>query len=80
MLLLALTCIGQSFPASPTVEHQLIEGTNVYLIPPQTFSPSDNFKGFQDPSDPYSMLMLMEIPGPFSEASEGFNTEILEKK
>lgn len=45
------------------------------MIPPISFKPSSNFKGFQDPEDPTSMIMTMEIPGPFAEATKGFNSE-----
>ena len=77
LLLLQLACFGQTLPEILTQEHQLIKGTNIHLVPPPSFSASDNFKGFQDPNDPYSMLMVVEIPGPFSEVTEGFKAELM---
>lgn len=62
---------------SPSNDHLQIKGTQVFLIPPEGFSASSNFKGFQNPEDPTSMIMLVEIPGPFSEISAGFNEEQL---
>lgn len=47
------------------------------MIPPAGFEPSPNFQGFHHPSNPSSMIMLMEIPGPFEEISKGFNSEML---
>ncbi len=62
---------------APTAEHQLVEGTNISIIPPKDFLPSPEFKGFKNPNDPTSMIMVMEIPGPFSEVSKGFNEEMM---
>lgn len=60
-----------------TDNHQLIEGTNAYLVPPAGFIVSENFKGFQNPDDPTSMIMLMEVPGPISEVTGGFTAEAM---
>jgi len=65
---------------APSPKHLLIDGTNVNMIPPEGFLPSENFKGFQNPEDPYSMIMLMEIPGPYEEVSAGFSEENLIKQ
>lgn len=62
---------------APTKAHQLIPGTNVYVIPPTGFSVSENFTGFQNPEDPTSMVMVMSIPGPFAAVSGGFNEEMM---
>ena len=62
---------------APTEDHQQIPGTQVYLIPPEDFDSSPNFKGFQNPEDPTSMIMAVEIPGPYAEVSAGFNEEQL---
>ena len=62
---------------SPSNDHLQIKGTQVFLIPPEGFSPSENFKGFQNPEDPTSMIMLVEIPGPFGEIAKGFTQDQL---
>ena len=66
--------------SKPTENHILIKGTNIYLIPPKDYIESSNFKGFQSPNSQTSMIMVMEIPGPFSEVSKGFNSEMLATK
>ena len=63
-----------------TAEHMTIEGSNVKMIPPTGYAQSENFMGFQNPEDAYSMIMLMEIPGPFDEVATGFNEEMLSQK
>jgi len=77
LLSISLTAFGQELPKEKSKEHKQIEGTNIFMIPPISFKPSSNFKGFQDPDDPTSMIMTMEIPGPFAEATKGFNSETL---
>lgn len=62
---------------SPSSDHLQIKGTQVFLVPPDRFSPSTNFKGFQNPEDPTSMIMLVEIPGPFGEIAKGFTEDQL---
>lgn len=62
---------------SPTEAHQLVPGTNIYLIPPTNFSVSENFTGFQNPEDPTSMIMVVSMPGPFDQVSAGFTEEML---
>lgn len=59
----------------PTDNHTLIKGTNIYLIPPKDYIESTNFKGFQSPNSQTSMIMVMVIPGPFSEVTKGFNSK-----
>lgn len=81
-IIFSLVCIwtaafSQSFPDSLTSDHQLVGGTNIYMVPPDSFALSEAFKGFQNPADPTSMIMIMEIPGPFSEITKGFNEEML---
>ncbi|MEM9985056.1 MAG: hypothetical protein AAF804_08160 [Bacteroidota bacterium] len=71
---------GQDFPKQKTEDHQSIRGTYLYLIPPDDFLPSTKFKGFQDPSDPFSMIMVMEIPGPIEKLEQGFNPELMATK
>ncbi len=82
-LIIANVCLNaQQFNAleQATSEHITIEGSNVSMIPPPEFAPSENFKGFQNPEDPYSMIMLLEIPGPYEEISTGFNEEKLKEQ
>ncbi len=74
-ILTHLLGVGQTFPDSLTANHQLVQGTNLYLVPPASFLPSTNFKGFQHSSDQTSMIMVMEIPGPFSEVTKGFRSK-----
>ena len=50
------------------------------MVPPVSFEISYNFKGFQNPTDQTSMVMILEIPGPFSEVSKGFNNEMLKSR
>ena len=63
-----------------TKEHVLIKGTNISMIPPTDFESSESFKGFQDPDDPSSMIMVVEIPGPFAGVTQGFTKEALSQK
>ncbi len=66
--------------SEPSTNHKLIKGTNIYLIPPKDFIESANFKGYQNPNSQTSIIMIMEIPGPFGEVSKGFNAEMLSSK
>lgn len=50
------------------------------MVPPVSFQSSSNFKGFQNPIDQTSMIMAMEIPGPYSEVTKGFNSEMLKTR
>lgn len=59
---------------------QQVPGTNVYMEVPEGFTLSENFKGFNKSSDPYSMIMLTEFPGPFREISKGFIEETMVPK
>ncbi|MEM6631975.1 MAG: hypothetical protein AAF694_20025 [Bacteroidota bacterium] len=64
-------------PEEASESHIRVPGTGVFLIPPPNFEPSENFKGFQSPADQTSMIMVMEIPGPYQEVSAGFREEHL---
>lgn len=81
-LFLAISIIdyGQTLPKEKTDKHQQINGTNLFMVPPVSFEISNNFKGFQNPTDQTSMVMILEIPGPFSEVSKGFNNEMLKSR
>ena len=70
-----------------TTEHISVAGTKVSLIPPVGFQKSVNFFGFQQ-NDNNSSIMVLEMPGSFSEISKaftksGFQTkgiELIDKK
>ena len=75
ILCISLLGMGQELPSEKTENHRQIEGMNIFIVPPPFFVPSLNFKGFQNPLDQTSMIMAMEIPGPYSEVTKGFNPE-----
>ncbi len=78
--LLTLTnflAFGQEFPKEKTKDHSQIKGTNIFIIPPTSFESSNRFKGFYNPYDPYSIIMVTEIPGPYQEVTKGFNSKTL---
>ncbi|WP_299704017.1 hypothetical protein [uncultured Pontibacter sp.] len=80
LLSISLIGFGQSPPKEKSENHIQIKGTNIFMIPPFSFEPSSNFKGFQNSKDQTTMIMVMEIPGPYSEVSKGFNSEMLKTK
>lgn len=49
-----------------------VKGTRVWIIPPHGFSESTTFKGFKPVNSESSMIMINEIPGPYSEIIKGF--------
>jgi len=67
-------------PIERSEHHVPIKGTNIFMVPPDTFEPSKNFKGFQNPTDPTSMIMVTEVPGPYSEITKGFKAEMLKER
>ncbi|TRZ42321.1 hypothetical protein [Robertkochia solimangrovi] len=71
---------AQQFPKSVTEDHRLIAGTNISVIPPDGFEAATAFKGFRSPEDDASMIMVVTIPGPFSEVSKGFSPEMMETR
>lgn len=72
-LLITISSFGQiELNNIKTSEHKLIVGTNIYLIPPPQFNSAKNFKGFQQDESGAS-INVMEIPGPYSEISMGFD-------
>ncbi len=75
MLSVAILGFGQTFPAAKTAEHHLIAGTNILMIPPSGFVPAKIFKGFSSQSDPASMIMIMEIQGPYEEVAKSINDD-----
>ena len=59
---LSIIVFGQDFSKEKTENHIKVEGTNISMIPPASFEVSGNFKGFQNPIDKTSMIIIMEIP------------------
>jgi hypothetical protein len=59
-----------------TDNHKQIAGTKFFLIPPTGFINATSFQGFQQINSGASLL-VMEIPGPFSESTKGFNEQRL---
>jgi hypothetical protein len=53
-----------------TSDHQNIIGTKISLIPPKGFLKATNFLGLQQ-TQSGSTIMILDIPGPFSEVSKG---------
>lgn len=81
-LLLSISFIvfGQDFLKEKTETHIQINGTNIFMIPPTSFESTTNYKGFQNPNDQTSMIMVTEIPGPYLQVSAGYNFEMLQKQ
>jgi len=77
LLLIAQFGFSQELPEVKSANHIQINGTNIFMIPPTSYESSTNFKGFQDPNDQTAMIMTIEIPGPYSEVTMGFNAETL---
>jgi hypothetical protein len=80
LLAFSLVGFGQELPKEKSENHIQIKGTNIFMVPPTSFESSSNFKGFQNPNDQSSMIMAIEIPGPYSEVSKGFNSEMMQKQ
>jgi hypothetical protein len=57
-----------------TDKHKQVNGTNCFLVPPTGFIDATSFQGFQQLNSGASIL-IMEIPGPFSESTKGFNEQ-----
>ncbi|RLD21253.1 MAG: hypothetical protein DRI69_04575 [Bacteroidetes bacterium] len=81
IVILSLAIVSQaqnlnSYEAA-TDTHVLIRGTNISMIPPKTYVLSEEFKGFHNPADQTSMIMIMELPIPYQETSTGFTREEL---
>ena len=60
-------------------EHQNIKGTKISLIPPKGFTDGLNFLGLQQ-IESGSSIMILDIPGPYSEISIGITKENLLSK
>lgn len=57
-----------------TNEHLNVSGTKVSLIPPKGFIKASNFLGLQQ-SESGSSIMILDVPGPFTETSKGLTKE-----
>ena len=74
-LLTFSTIFGQTKTTNTlTAEHINIEGTKISLIPPDGFIKATNFLGLQQ-NQSGSTIMVLDIPGPFSETSKGLTKE-----
>lgn len=80
LLLWSIIGFGQELSKVKSEKHVQIEGTNIFMVPPSSFESSSNFKGFQNPEDPTSMIMVMEIPGPYTEVNKGFKTDMMKAR
>lgn len=74
-ILLLSPSVGQNnIENKLTAEHVNISGTKISLIPPKGFIKAPNFLGFQQ-TESGSSIMIVDIPGPFSETSKGLTKE-----
>lgn len=84
LLALGLSAVLISFPQkkldnTKSDKHQQVNGTKFFLVPPEGFVQSNTFQGFQHVGNSSSIL-VMEIPGPFSDVTAGFNAEGLKSQ
>ncbi len=80
LLFIGLTTFGQKkIDNKLTEEYQNIKGTKISLIPPKGFTDGLNFLGLQQ-SESGSSIMIIDIPGPYSEVSAGITKENLLSK
>ena len=62
-----------------TPKHQLITGSDYWMIPPDNFVPASNFQGFQQESTGATIL-LVEVAVPIHATTLGFNKDLLAKE
>lgn len=75
LVFISLTVWGQrKIENKLTNEHQNIKGTKVSLIPPKEFTDGLNFLGLQQ-AESGSSIMILDIPGPYSETAKGITEE-----
>jgi len=80
LVFISLTVCGQKkIENKLTDEHQNIKGTKVSLIPPKGFTDGINFLGLQQ-TENGSSIMILDIPGPYSETSKGITKENMLRK
>lgn len=74
-LLTFSTLFGQTVRNNDlTAKHINITGTKISIIPPDGFIKATNFLGLQQ-TQSGSTIMVLDIPGPFSETSKGMTKE-----
>lgn len=75
LVLMSLIVLGQKkIDNKLSEEHKNINGTKISLIPPKGFTVGLNFLGLQQ-TESGSSIMVLDIPGPFSETSKGITKE-----
>jgi hypothetical protein len=75
LILTFSTVFGQTITNNVmTSDHQNIIGTKISLIPPKGFLKATNFLGLQQ-TQSGSTIMILDIPGPFTEVSKGLTKE-----
>lgn len=79
LFLFSLTvCSQEKIDNQLTAEHRAIKRTKISLIPPPGFIDAPNFSGFQQ-SESGATIMVVDVPGPYSEVSKGITKEGLLK-
>jgi hypothetical protein len=80
LVFISLTLLGQKkIENKLTNEHQNIKGTKISLVPPKGFTEGLNFLGLQQ-TESGSSIMILDIPGPYSETSKGITKENMVSK
>lgn len=75
LVFISLTVWGQKkIENKLSDEHQNIKGTKISLIPPKGFTDGLNFLGLQQ-TESGSSIMILDIPGPYSETSKAITKE-----
>jgi hypothetical protein len=75
LVFISLFVLGQKKIENKLTEmHQNINGTKISLIPPKEFTKGLNFLGLQQ-TESGSTIMILNIPGPYSEISKGITKE-----
>lgn len=74
-LLIITPTFGQKeISNTKTDKHKQINGTKFFIVPPIGFVNATNFQGFQQLNSGASILVI-DIPGPFSETTKGFTEQ-----
>ncbi len=72
-------CVQKKIDNKLTEEHQNIKGTKISLIPPRGFTDGLDFVGLQQ-IESGSNIMILDIPGPYSEVLAGIDKEKMLRK
>ncbi|MFI5171568.1 MAG: hypothetical protein ACHQFW_04215 [Chitinophagales bacterium] len=75
-LFILLFLTASNFTFGQTGERQIIAGTKCSMIPPAGFKTAINFSGFEK-QEVGAIIMITEMPAPFSKISAGFTSEAL---